>query len=119
VACVGAGLLNPALANVAIGSVDEANSGLAAGVNDAFRQGGIAVGVAAFGALVPAGAALGKVSTSAFVSGLHEALLIGTGLCAVGAIIAARLIFRRSAPTPSFTTPDMEPAVVAGPMSSS
>ena len=32
-------------------------SGLAAGVNDTFRQAGIAVGVAALGALVPAGAA--------------------------------------------------------------
>ena len=34
-------------------------SGLAAGVNDTFRQAGIAVGVAALGALVPAAHAFG------------------------------------------------------------
>ena len=35
-------------------------SGLAAGANDTFRQAGIAVDVAAFGALVPGAAALGQ-----------------------------------------------------------
>ena len=51
---VGTGLFNPALTNVALGSVPREQSGLAAGVNDTFRQAGIAVGVAALGALIPA-----------------------------------------------------------------
>ena len=59
VACIGTGLFNPALTNVALGSVPVEQSGLAAGVNDTFRQAGIAVGVAALGALIPAEAALG------------------------------------------------------------
>ncbi len=51
--CLGTGVLNPALGAIALGAASDANSGLLAGVNDAFRQGGLAIGVAAFGALVP------------------------------------------------------------------
>src|SRR5262245_1557985 len=89
---IGTGLVNPALGTVALGSVDGAQSGLAAGVNDAFRQGGIAVGVAAYGVLVPATAALGHGSPEAYVTGLHHALLIGTVVAAVGAVATGRFI---------------------------
>jgi len=100
VVCVGTGLVNPALAAVAVGSVDSAQSGLASGVNDAFRQGGIAIGVAAFGALVPASAALGHGSPQSYVAGLHHALVIGAALAAVGGIFTGKLIpFRRAAST--------------------
>jgi hypothetical protein len=101
VVCVGTGLLNPALAAVAMGSVPERQSGLAAGVNDAFRQGGIAVGVAAFGALVPAAAALGHGSPEAYVAGMHTALLVGAALAAAGALVSALLLtgLRNQTPT--------------------
>jgi EmrB/QacA subfamily drug resistance transporter len=92
VVCAGTGLFNPPLAAVALGSLPEAQSGLAAGVNDVFRQGGIAVGVAAYGVLVPAGGALGHGSSTSFVSGLHEALWIGAAVAAIGAVVAAKLI---------------------------
>jgi predicted MFS family arabinose efflux permease len=106
VVCAGTGLFNPALAGVALGSLDDSQSGLAAGVNDAFRQGGIAVGVAAYGVLVPAGAALGHGSSASFVNGLHDALWIGAGVAAVGAVVAAKLIGAKTpgpvaAPTPA------------------
>jgi fucose permease len=100
VVCAGTGLFNPALAAVALGSLSDAQSGLAAGVNDAFRQGGVAVGVAAYGVLVPAGAALGHGSSAAFVSGLHDALWIGAAVAAAGAVAALKLIGARElAPT--------------------
>jgi EmrB/QacA subfamily drug resistance transporter len=101
VVCFGTGLLNPALAAVAMGSVAEPQSGLAAGVNDAFRQGGIAVGVAAFGALVPAAAALGHGSPEAYVAGMHTALLVGAVLAAAGALASGVLLtgMRHQAPT--------------------
>jgi hypothetical protein len=67
-------------------SLPEADSGLAAGVNDTFRQASIAVGIAALGALIPAGAALGHGDPVSFVNGLHHALLAGAGLAAVGAV---------------------------------
>jgi EmrB/QacA subfamily drug resistance transporter len=91
VGCLGTGLFNPAVVAIALGSVPETQSGLAAGTNDAFRQGGIAVGVALFGAIVPAGAALGNGSPADYVSGMHNAALVGAGLAAVGALACSRL----------------------------
>jgi EmrB/QacA subfamily drug resistance transporter len=88
---LGTGLVNPSLASLAIGALEADQSGLAAGVNDAFRQTGIAVGVAVFGALVPAGAALGGGSAASYVGGFHHALLLGTGIVGVGAIATAAL----------------------------
>jgi MFS family permease len=91
-AMIGTGLFNPAVSGVALGSVPAHQSGLAAGVNDTFRQAGIAVGVAALGALVPAGAALGEGSPESYVSGMHDALWAGAALCVVAAVGAWVLI---------------------------
>jgi len=57
-----------------------------------FRKAGIAVGVAALGALVPAGAALGHGSPQAYVNGFHNALWIGAALAAAAAVATAVLI---------------------------
>ena len=92
VACIGTGLFNPAVTNVALTSAPLEQSGVAAGVNDTFRQAGIAVGVAALGALVPAGSALGGGSPPKYVDGLPNALFAGAGLAAVAAVAAAVLI---------------------------
>lgn len=89
---VGTGLFNPAVSAVALSSAPPEQSGLAAGVNDTFRHTGIAVGVAAFGALVPAGGALGHGSAEAYVTGFHHALIAGSVLAAVGCLLSAWLI---------------------------
>ena len=47
----GIGLINPVIANVAVSVVPPEQSGMASGINDTFRQVGIAVGIAAYGAL--------------------------------------------------------------------
>jgi EmrB/QacA subfamily drug resistance transporter len=52
VAGAGVGLLNPVIANLAVSVVPNQHSGMAAGINDAFRQVGIAVGIAAWGAIL-------------------------------------------------------------------
>ena len=109
--CLGTGIFNPALGVIALGAASDASSGLLAGVNDAFRQGGLAIGVAAFGALVPAGAALGHGPTSAYVDGFHHALLIGAGLAAAGAVATVALLRqRRSA---AATAPVFDPAAAS------
>jgi hypothetical protein len=118
VASVGTGLFNPALTNVALGSVPVEQSGLAAGANDTFRQAGIAVGVAALGALIPAEAAFGDGSPQSYVDGLHNALLVGSGVAAVGAIAAFLLISKRfgaAAPAPEkdAAAPALRPAFEA------
>jgi EmrB/QacA subfamily drug resistance transporter len=51
VAGIGVGLLNPVIADVAVSVVSKDRSGMAAGINDTFRQVGIAVGVASWGAI--------------------------------------------------------------------
>ncbi len=91
-ACVGTGLFNPALTNVALSSVPPEQSGVAAGVNDTFRQAGIAVGVAALGALIPAEAAFGGGTPQEYVDGFQTALLVGGAIAAVGALAAWLLI---------------------------
>jgi Na+/melibiose symporter-like transporter len=48
---IGIGVVNPVLANVALSTVPEEHSGVASGINDTFRQVGIAAGTAAMGAL--------------------------------------------------------------------
>jgi hypothetical protein len=97
VVCFGTGLFNPALAMLALGASSGDDSGLMAGVNDVFRQGGMALGVAALGALIPAAAALGRGGADAYVNGLHHALLIGAGVAITGAVLTAALLSRRRA----------------------
>jgi EmrB/QacA subfamily drug resistance transporter len=92
VAMVGTGMFNPAVSQVALSSAPAEQSGLAAGVNDMFRQAGIAVGVAALGALIPAGAAFGDGSTQSYVDGFHDALWVGAVVAAAAAAGAALLI---------------------------
>jgi EmrB/QacA subfamily drug resistance transporter len=95
VVCLGTGIFNPALAMVALGAGPAESSGLLAGVNDAARQGGIAVGVAIFGALVPAASALGHGAPEPYVAGFHHALLVGVAIAALGAVSTAALIGAR------------------------
>src|SRR5215203_3668800 len=47
----GVGLLNPVIADVAVSVVPKERSGMAAGINDTFRQVGVAVGIAVWGAV--------------------------------------------------------------------
>jgi EmrB/QacA subfamily drug resistance transporter len=50
----GIGLVNPTIAQVAVGVVEPARSGMAAGINNTFRQVGIATGIAGLGAIFQA-----------------------------------------------------------------
>jgi EmrB/QacA subfamily drug resistance transporter len=90
---IGIGLLNPVLANVALSTVAERQSGVASGINDTFRQVGIATGVAGLGALFLGRAqdhitsALPAVSHDA-ARGLAEAIS-GGGLHGVAAPVLA------------------------------
>jgi EmrB/QacA subfamily drug resistance transporter len=101
VTCLGTGLFNPAAANAALNALPPQRSGLAAGVNDTFRQTAMAVGIAGLGTLVPAGAAFGttRAQHAAYVAGLHDALWVAAALAAVGAVGSAVLLSRGVAAT--------------------
>jgi hypothetical protein len=105
IAMIGTGMFNPAVSNLALSSLPESQSGLAAGVNDTFRQAGIAVGIAALGALIPAQAALGHGGAEAMVAGLHHALLAGAGIAAAGALLTAGLLRMRRRPVAAVAQP--------------
>jgi EmrB/QacA subfamily drug resistance transporter len=115
----GTGLFNPAVSAVALSSAPPAQSGLAAGVHDTARQAGIAVGVGAFGALVPAASALGHGSAASYVHGLHHAAIAGCVLAAAGGLLSAWLIgLRRTTPAPApapAAVPAPTPAPAAAP----
>jgi EmrB/QacA subfamily drug resistance transporter len=91
VAAVGTGLFNPTGSELALKALPDEQSGLASGANDTFRQTGVAIGIAALGTLVPAGAALGG-NPQAYVDGLHHALIASAAVALAGAIATAWLL---------------------------
>jgi EmrB/QacA subfamily drug resistance transporter len=114
VAGIGVGMVNPPLASVAVSVVEPRRAGMASGVNNTFRQVGIATGIAGLGAIfqdtissklhgaggakgVASGAVQqgGELARAAFVSGLNEILLVGAILAFVGAALALILVRTR------------------------
>ncbi|OKO74214.1 MFS transporter [Bradyrhizobium sp. AS23.2] len=73
----GLGLLVPPLTSTLLGSVEKARSGIAAGILNATRQTGSVLGVALFGSLV--------ASNSAFMTGLHQSLIISAAVLLLAA----------------------------------
>jgi EmrB/QacA subfamily drug resistance transporter len=74
---IGVGLLNPVIADVALSVVPKERSGMAAGINDTFRQVGVAVGIAAWGAIfLGAGAARTHDLAGAAASGAGSRQLV-------------------------------------------
>jgi len=110
---VGIGFVNAPLATTAVSTVRVERAGMASGINNTFRQIGIATGIAALGAIFEsvtgkAGSSSGGHSAAAkiaFVHGLHDILLVGAVVAAVGAVLAASLVrqqdFVASAPKPA------------------
>jgi predicted MFS family arabinose efflux permease len=88
-AFAGAGVCNPVLSGLVLHSAPTGQAGLATGVNDAFRQTGIALGVAILGVLVPSGGPL------AYTRGLHTAELVAAGIALAGAVATAAILRRR------------------------
>lgn len=85
-ACIGAGVFNPVTSGLVLREAPDDDAGLAAGINDVFRQSGIALGVAGLGAVFPAHSVLHGGSPDEFVSALHTALWISVAVAASGAL---------------------------------
>ena len=94
VAMVGTGALNPTVSAVALDALPPEQSGLAAGVNDMFRQAGIAVGIAAYGAIAPIDLAFQPARHGDFVEYLYDALWVGAAVALVCGLVASRLVAR-------------------------
>jgi EmrB/QacA subfamily drug resistance transporter len=61
---VGSGMVNPPLASAAVGTVSREKAGVGSGINNTFRQVGIAIGIAGLGAI------FSSTVTSAFASSI-------------------------------------------------
>jgi EmrB/QacA subfamily drug resistance transporter len=115
VAGIGIGLTNPPLASTAIGVVPPQRSGMGSGINTTFRQVGIAVGIAGYGAIfqhllegeLPGGppgevlaggsaAVLGRGREAEYLAGytsaLNDLFLIGGAVALLGALAAFTLV---------------------------
>src|SRR3954469_19861327 len=84
VAGIGIGLANPAIAAAALRVVDPARTGMASGINNAFRLSGVAVGVAALGAVLERRAASSLASTLGPHGRALGQAVASTGLRAAG-----------------------------------
>jgi EmrB/QacA subfamily drug resistance transporter len=89
---VGIGLSNPAVTYAALGVVPATRSGMASGTSNTFRQVGLAIGIAALGALLPAQA---ETDAAAFAAGIDRILLVSAAVAIVGAVLAGALIRQR------------------------
>jgi EmrB/QacA subfamily drug resistance transporter len=93
---VGIGFVNAPLATAAIGTVRVERAGMASGINNTFRQIGLATGIAALGAIFEAKTGGQQHASAAqFVHGLHFIMLVGAGVAAAGAVLAFALVRRR------------------------
>jgi predicted MFS family arabinose efflux permease len=88
---IGIGMVNPPLATTAVSVVPPQRAGMAAGVNNTFRQVGIATGIAALGAIFQASYRVGGTRAE-FVHGLNNILLVATFVALAGSVLAFALV---------------------------
>jgi EmrB/QacA subfamily drug resistance transporter len=88
---IGIGMVNPPLATTAVSVVPVQRAGMAAGVNNTFRQVGIATGIAGLGAIFQTYYGPGGTRAQ-FVHGLNDILLVATFVALAGAVLAFALV---------------------------
>jgi EmrB/QacA subfamily drug resistance transporter len=88
------------VANVVIGSVSPADSGVASGANNGLRELGGVLGVAVLATVFSSHG--GYASRETFVNGMQAATWVGAAVVAVGAVVAAAIPNRRT----RMTVPD-------------
>ena len=81
---IGIGLVNAPLASTAVSVVEPRRAGMASGINNTFRQVGIATGVAGLGAIYQ--------SQASPIDGLNEILLVAAFVALAGAVLAVALV---------------------------
>jgi EmrB/QacA subfamily drug resistance transporter len=84
----GVGMISPALAAAMVSVLPIERSGLASGINNTFRQTGIAAGIAGLGAVFQRH----EADPAGFTAGLNDVFLVAAGTAALGAVAALLLI---------------------------
>jgi EmrB/QacA subfamily drug resistance transporter len=83
----GIGVISPALAAAMVGVLPVERSGLSSGINNTFRQVGIAAGIAGLGAIFQH-----RLATDGFVAGLNSIFLVAGLLSLAGAVLTALVL---------------------------
>ncbi len=106
---IGIGITNPSISSTAVGVVERTRSGMASGVNNTFRQVGIATGIAMLGAVfqhelerrlgggpavqaVAAGGVSAPGARAAFVESLETLFLVASIIAFAGAALSLGLV---------------------------
>src|SRR3712207_1488620 len=84
----GVGLISPALASAMVSVLPLEQSGLASGINNTFRQTGIAAGIAGLGAIFQRY----DPDAAGFAAGLNDVFLVAALCAAAAALVAFGLI---------------------------
>jgi EmrB/QacA subfamily drug resistance transporter len=92
---IGMGLTFAPMTTVVLSSVRPALTGVASGTSNTIREVGVAMGVAVLASVFSSFGDYG--SRASFVDGLHPALIVGSIIVAVGAVLAVRLPQRATA----------------------
>ena len=92
VAGLAIGVISPALAAAMVGVLSVERSGFASGVNNTFRQLGIAAGIAAFGAIFDHHIRAAETPAVGLVAGLNAIFLVAALVVAVAAVAAWPLL---------------------------
>ena len=87
---IGVGLVNAPLASTAVGVVEPRRAGMASGINNTFRQVGIATGIAGLGAIFQH--KIRGTDPVAFVSAMNTILLVAAIVAFVGAVAGLALV---------------------------
>ena len=83
----GIGVISPALAAAMVGVLPVERSGLSSGINNTFRQLGIASGIAGLGAIFQH-----RLAADGFVAGLNDILVVAGVVALAGAVATALLL---------------------------
>ena len=83
----GVGVISPALAAAMVGVLPVERSGLSSGINNTFRQVGIATGIAGLGALFQH-----RLPVEGFVARLNEVFLVSGVLALAGAVVTLLIL---------------------------
>jgi EmrB/QacA subfamily drug resistance transporter len=89
------GVISPALAAAMVSVLPVERSGLASGINNTFRQLGIAIGIAGLGAIFEHQASEALALRAGIVSGLDSVLAVAAGTAFLAAILAWPLLGRQ------------------------
>ncbi len=93
------GVISPALAAAMVAVLPVERSGVASGINNTFRQLGIAIGIAGLGAIFEHNASGAASLRAGIVAGLDAVLLVAAAVALVAAVVAWPLLgSQRSSP---------------------